>query len=99
MDKSVPLRIGGLGLEPPSSLWKPVGLQWSDLSPHTLSPWQPTVSQTTSSAVDDGGTELCFFNRHSVCCHVLYTHTVADMVHEEQDHTDEPAYAVLPRVM
>lgn len=54
---SVPFRIGGCGLEPPSSLWRPVRLQWSDLSP-TKSLGNTRSPLTTSRAVHDESIEL-----------------------------------------
>lgn len=58
--KSPPFKIGGWGLAAPSSQlkpWKPVRLQWRDLSP-TRSLGNTQLPLTTSSAVDDDGTQL-----------------------------------------
>ncbi len=86
------------GLEPPSSLWKPVRLQWSDLSPaRSLGNTQSPL--TTSSTVEDDGTELWFFLHNKLLASVWGRNTGSGMVHEEKDHTGEAYTTVLPHVM
>lgn len=70
--KSLPFKNGCCSLAPPSSLqkpWKPVRLQWSDLSP-TRSLGNTQSPLTTSSAVDDDddGTEMWFLTATVSLC-------------------------------